>query len=62
MVIVNQSYFVLRDKVIMIYDEATQQYVNICLAKDRVVGLYKLKLNQEDENGYKVQQFKVVAV
>ncbi len=62
MAMVNQSIFLLKDSIVMIYDLATQTLANIFIGKVKIVGLYKLKQASEDDHGYKHTNYKVVAV
>jgi hypothetical protein len=60
--IVNQSLFLLRDNIVFIVDTFTKQVVQRFLQKQKVVSLHKLKQQSEDDRGYKVTTYKIVAV
>ena len=61
MCVVNQSYFLLRDSIVLIYDSVTKNYTTF-ISKVKIAGLYKLKQSTEDEKGFKHTSYKVVAV
>ena len=60
--VVNQSLFLLRDNVIFIIDTFTRQILARYHQKQKIVSLHKLKFQTDDENGYKVTTYKIVAV
>ena len=60
--VINQSLFLLRDNIVFIVDTFTKQILSKHFQKQKVVSLHKLKLQTEDEKGYKVTTYKVVAV
>ena len=64
MIMVNQSLFLLRDGVIYLVNIGISpiRVVAKHIAKGKVHGLYKLKSTFDDDNGYKVSLYKVVAL
>lgn len=61
MCIVNHSLFLLRDNVVVIKD-LFQGHTKHIFFKQRVHCLMKLKSTVEDENGFKINSYKVAVV
>jgi hypothetical protein len=62
MVVVNQTLFILRDNIIYVVDAFRRILENKFFSRGKVTNLFKIKNSIDDENGYKVLLFKVVAV
>jgi hypothetical protein len=62
MVTVNQTVFLLRDNIVFVINSYDKLVVNQFFSKVKVVSLHKLKQQTEDENGYKITNYKVVAI
>jgi hypothetical protein len=65
--IVNQTLFLLRDNAIFLVDTFTTKVVDVFFpqqgyAGTKVMKMHRLRESRDDENGFKINTFKVVAV